>query len=489
MGEMGEANKHEGGASRSTTDSHDRTYEIMNMSPHRYLCEIPVLQPPKPENETETELAKAAEAKEFDRAAASGWELISQLEDSCLYFGSGWWSYSFCQNREITQYHALPSVPNGQPPKRDPATAKYTLGRVPAMPQAAYSGKREEKNSDEPVSSEKQPVPAELAIKGDQRYLVQRLEGGTICDLTGRERTVEVQYHCSPDLKTDRIGWIKEVTICSYLMVINTPRLCSDIAFLPPQGARANPINCQLIYDGVDGGQPPPQIGHGAQAEQEPAEAEQQAQSTDSADLKDNQVTIGGIVVGARHVLSQGDEEGKPPVKLAQPRAYLQGSKNAQQPQQQQAQQNQQQGKEGETSDGGGVVQQIIDKLADALDAALDEQDEPSEVVSEGKSKQEGGKVYTMGREDLEDLDLDPDVVYEMRDKMIAMAGELGWKLEVVEANGGEYRELRGYIDEDPAALANGSSDKKGKKGKNDKQKDKKKKDDGSEEKFFKDGR
>ncbi|UZP40038.1 hypothetical protein NXS19_007854 [Fusarium pseudograminearum] len=148
----------------------------MKMPPNEYLCSIPILQSPEAENKTANELAKAEEARELTRATASGWELLSELEDSCLYFMSGWWSYSFCNNREIVQFHALPSIPNGQPPKRDPHTMEFTLGRVPAVPaSAAHQAK---------MKGQEAPPPAELQVKGDQRYLVQRLEGGTICDLT-----------------------------------------------------------------------------------------------------------------------------------------------------------------------------------------------------------------------------------------------------------------------------------------------------------------
>lgn len=40
---------------------------------------------------------------------------------------------------------------------------------------------------------------------------------------------------------------IKEVSTCSYLMIIYTPRLCNDGAFLPPQENLANPITCQPV--------------------------------------------------------------------------------------------------------------------------------------------------------------------------------------------------------------------------------------------------
>ena len=75
---------------------------------------------------------------------------------------------------------------------------------------------------------------AELQVKGETCDLFQRLGGGTTCDLTGLEGRIEVQFHCHPQ-SSDRIGWIKEVSTCSYLMVIYALRLCSPcIPDLPP---------------------------------------------------------------------------------------------------------------------------------------------------------------------------------------------------------------------------------------------------------------
>ncbi|PHH61423.1 hypothetical protein CDD81_394 [Ophiocordyceps australis] len=354
-----------------------QSYEMITLAPHRYLCSIPLTEPPSPENQTANALAAAEEALQLNRAAEKGWELLAGLQDSCLYFMSGWWSYSFCNNREIVQFHALAAVSSGQPPRRDPQTAEYVLGRVPTLPAAAQ--KRGE--------SQVPPPPAELQAKGDQRYLVQRLEGGTICDLTGRERTVEVQYHCVPGAKGDRIGWIKEVTICAYVMVINTPRLCDDVAFLPPEETKANPISCQAVSDG-DQDPSQPLLGHSPEPKQ-------------GSDSEGNQgeVTVGGVLVGARKVLSSADEEGKPPVKLAAPRIF-------------------------------GADDRII------------------EILVQAASKAEGGKVKMLTADELEKLEVKPEVVEEMRAKMEKLAGDAGWKLEVVELDGGEFRELRGFVDE-----------------------------------------
>lgn len=40
---------------------------------------------------------------------------------------------------------------------------------------------------------------------------------------------------------------IKETSTCSYLMIIHTPRLCNDVAFLPPQENLAHKISCRAV--------------------------------------------------------------------------------------------------------------------------------------------------------------------------------------------------------------------------------------------------
>ena len=63
--------------------------------------------------------------------------------------------------------------------------------------------------------------------------------------------TMLTQFHCNPQF-ADRIAMIKETSTCSYLMVIDTPRLCHDVAFLPPQKNLAHPVTCQAVIPAVD---------------------------------------------------------------------------------------------------------------------------------------------------------------------------------------------------------------------------------------------
>lgn len=210
-----------------------------------YLCSIPVVELP-PRNETSEAEARAEEQKELARATDRGWELLQDLEGNCMYLIANWWSYSFCYNSEVTQFHQSTPQPGKPvfPPQRDMATPQYILGR--ARPKK--SSHDDDWNTEVEVRNDhKSAAPTmDLQVKGDTRYLVQKMEGGTLCDLTGKPRRIEIQYHCSPHV-TDRIGWIKEVTTCAYLMVIHTPRLCNDVAFLPQKEAKPHPIACRQV--------------------------------------------------------------------------------------------------------------------------------------------------------------------------------------------------------------------------------------------------
>ncbi|KAG6007045.1 hypothetical protein E4U21_006405 [Claviceps maximensis] len=414
-------------------------YEIMNMSPHRYLCSIPLIQPLDPVNETENALAKAEEDRENRRAAAKGWELINNFEDNCLYYVSGWWSYSFCKNREIVQFHAISVGGHGQAPRRDPNGQEYILGQVPSLPAPTTSGNRQtsKKYGDDVDERKAARLPAELQMKGDQPFLVQRLEGGTICDLTGKERTVEVQYQCVPGLSDDRIGWIKEVVTCSYIMMVDTPRLCSDVAFQPPIEKTANPISCQLISDTGDSPQPLLDQYASSEQKQEQAEHSDIGEHTISAvaEVADNdmdkekkqdeprQIIVGGVVVGGKKVLSSGNEDGKP-VKLQQLANLF-------------------------------VPQPMV-----------------LEVIAQAASKADGGKIQEMTAEELETLNIDPKAVRDMREKLKKLAGDSGWKMEIFQMNEEDEQELLGYIDDPKQEKGNGKGKGKGKDHQQQKQQD-----------------
>jgi len=214
-------------------------HEYMVLDNQRYLCSIPQVKAPSssssasgPGNDT---LSKAEEEKELARATDRGWELLSGMQGHCVYFISGWWSYRFCYGQGVKQFHQLPpgrGVPN-HPPVEDPSVHGFELGNyeedgkqglgqakgqakglvgsesddeVPSETGAAE--KMEEYEGDAALdlsegfrAKHRRSEYGELVQRGESRFLVQRLGKGTTCDLTGKERKIEVQvrsHHTLP---------------------------------------------------------------------------------------------------------------------------------------------------------------------------------------------------------------------------------------------------------------------------------------------------
>ncbi|KAL4872211.1 hypothetical protein BDV12DRAFT_162492 [Aspergillus spectabilis] len=231
---------HDSTQGRAGEDEAKLSYAELILEGQRYLCQIPVVEVGD-NNRTKEEVNEDDERKELARATDRGLELLREMEGRCLYYISGWWSYSFCYMNQIKQFHALSSgggIPN-YPPMEDRATHSFVLGKFP----------REDAQEDDESDARPGKTPtdlAELKTKGGSRYLVQHLDGGDQCDLTGKNRRIEVQFHCNPQ-STDRIAWIKELTTCSYLMLVYTPRLCNDVAFLPPPQDDVHTIECREV--------------------------------------------------------------------------------------------------------------------------------------------------------------------------------------------------------------------------------------------------
>jgi protein OS-9 len=236
------------GSDAPTSSPHRETYEVLMHGGQRYLCGMPsadVLAAASATTSNGTAQANrtaADEAGELSLATERGRELLAGMEGSCIYFVSGWWSYSFCYNEGVRQFHPLPTGRNVPvyPPQEDRSVDAYVLGRFDAR-------RRGQKSIGE-------KSVAELEVKGQTRYLVHHLRGGTVCDLTGEERSIEVQFRCDSAAPTDKISLIKETAICQYRMVISTPRLCNDVAFQPPATVKPWRISCNPIVaeDGVD---------------------------------------------------------------------------------------------------------------------------------------------------------------------------------------------------------------------------------------------
>ncbi|KIK59777.1 hypothetical protein GYMLUDRAFT_44231 [Collybiopsis luxurians FD-317 M1] len=188
--------------------------EHMKMGPRdSYLCLIPKpldLSPPPSDADPDE-----------DFAPARSWSLLQPLSGTCLYHRQGWFTYSYCHNDQIRQFRELPQS-QSHIPEEDHSWESYTLGKAPATPEPGADLTVAERNAIE--------ANLELAREAGSRYLVQRWGDGTMCDKTGKGREVEVQFHCSMAM-SDTILFVKETKTCSYVLVINTPRLCGEPGF------------------------------------------------------------------------------------------------------------------------------------------------------------------------------------------------------------------------------------------------------------------
>jgi hypothetical protein len=145
--------------------------------------------------------------------------LVKELNKKCFYRVTGWWIYEVCFNQHIRQYH--------QDAKSGHITMEYYLGysRDKNMPQQNY---RVHMSPENPEDS----------------YISFHFYDGTICDLTGQQRTAEIRVYCATDIKRQQlltssgmiintqnkissfVGDIEEPSSCTYVVKYYSNRLC-----------------------------------------------------------------------------------------------------------------------------------------------------------------------------------------------------------------------------------------------------------------------
>lgn len=195
---------HESTNSASSEADHQHDYELMVVQKQRFLCAIPRIAASEEDedaerssyNETTLAQQREEEQKELSRANERGWELLSGMQGHCVYYVSGWWSYSFCFQQGVRQFHALAPARGlpVYPPQEDTSVEGYVLGQYDVLANEQPAGEMGVSRKQDGSPSRKETAPTgELVAKGDSRYLVQKLDGGTVCDLTGKGRRVEIQ--------------------------------------------------------------------------------------------------------------------------------------------------------------------------------------------------------------------------------------------------------------------------------------------------------
>ncbi|BGP30636.1 Protein OS-9 [Rhodotorula toruloides] len=217
-----------------------------------FLCTVPaVTDESKKRADTRAEEDALVRAEEREKGVTHGLALLEPMRSACLYLKQGWFTYSFCYGSEVRQFHEI-RVLGSVGPAEDSNSESYTLG---IMPEATSVSTTPKYGSGSPAVRQDAQVPSRLGggegLGWDEggRYLTQTWQGGTVCDKTGLPREVEVQFHCNTGT-IDRIALIRETSICRYVMLIHTPRLCGEPLFLEGHNSHQEPaatIECQPV--------------------------------------------------------------------------------------------------------------------------------------------------------------------------------------------------------------------------------------------------
>ncbi|KAF7232035.1 hypothetical protein EG68_09680 [Paragonimus skrjabini miyazakii] len=148
--------------------------------------------------------------------------LLSKLDGSdCLQLTRGWWTYELCYKRHILQYRE----------ENNQRISEILLGRFDS-----------ETNWDMPDRNLTEDKP----FFHSQHYV-----NGSICDITFKQRRVEVRYSCGED-DSFGISNVEEVETCVYRMDVSAPTLCSHPSFVAHAPLKVEPILCVPVVLPID---------------------------------------------------------------------------------------------------------------------------------------------------------------------------------------------------------------------------------------------
>ncbi|VDP09803.1 unnamed protein product [Soboliphyme baturini] len=125
--------------------------------------------------------------------------------NECFHGGSGWWSYEYCLNKRVIQYHEEKGI----------RTAQVLLGEWHIQDHLKWI-------ADKPG---KRPI-----ISGDRVLQVTHFySNGDICDLTGKRRVVEVRLRCWDKVlrNPDAVAiFLLEPKTCEYVITVESQIFC-----------------------------------------------------------------------------------------------------------------------------------------------------------------------------------------------------------------------------------------------------------------------
>lgn len=189
-----------------------------------YLCDIKEpsqFNSLQDNNATQLALQKSAA---IDAVRAFNWKHRAD----CIYRELGYWSYRACFSQDFTQFHYTGDRQKvHESLETDTSIPAHRLGYM--------------------KDSTKQSEYEFVKLPDGSRYLSQLVHNGSMCDLTGRDRSVFVQYKCNPAHKVPVIATVEELKTCQYRLVIAGAELCEYDVLQPKNYVAEANITCQPV--------------------------------------------------------------------------------------------------------------------------------------------------------------------------------------------------------------------------------------------------
>ncbi|KAF9411237.1 Protein OS-9, partial [Podila epigama] len=200
----------------------------------RWSCRVPSTPAHAPPTPQKSHQEIEREEQQYIRR---GLELLDHLPGKCLISTFRSWTYEFCYGDYIRQFYESDSDEHRRPRQGAPV---YILGRFKSPTSDSTDFKRTHKDpSLKPWMI--MDMSTAFETSHDRNYLVQNWRHGDICDMTNHPRSI--RFQCAR-ISEDRIHSVTEPSICTYIIVISSPRLCSDPAFRVVRPAAPEAIQC-----------------------------------------------------------------------------------------------------------------------------------------------------------------------------------------------------------------------------------------------------
>lgn len=158
----------------------------------------------------------SATEEEFDKmdqnteeaTPGSAIDILKKAKPQCYTHHGGWWTYETCLFGKFRQFHQ---------DKNKNLVEENLLGQyTPPEPSL--------------LAEEKEPGLVQDLDNPERSHLLLNYTGGSMCSITGKERTATLKVTCGDTLF---ITDIQEVSTCTYTATVQSPALCNHPAFWP----------------------------------------------------------------------------------------------------------------------------------------------------------------------------------------------------------------------------------------------------------------